>query len=185
MAQDSKEDRQTLAEGRHLRFVVSHGWEFVERPGIAGIVVIVGTTAHGGLVLVSQWREPVKAWVVELPAGLAGDVPGSEKEPLAAAAKRELWEETGFVADSMEPILEGPPSAGLSSEVVTFFRARGLKRLGRGGGEGDERVRTHVVSLSALGDWVASMQANGMMVDPKVFAGVYWVRKEMDEGLYE
>ncbi len=185
MAQESMTGKQTLAEGRHLRFVVSNGWEFVERPKISGIVVIVGTTDHGGLVLVSQWREPVKAWVVELPAGLAGDISGSETESLAEAAKRELWEETGCVAESMVPILEGPPSAGLSSEVVTFFRARAVKRLGRGGGEGDERVRTHVVSLSALGDWVAAMQAKGMMVDPKVFAGVYWVRKEMDEGLYE
>ena len=185
MAQDSSIDKQTLAEGRHLRFVVRNGWEFVERPRISGIVVIVGTTDHGGLVLVSQWREPVKAWVVELPAGLAGDLPGSEREPLVEAAKRELWEETGFVADSMEPVMEGPPSAGLSSEIVTFFRARGLRRLGRGGGEGDERVRTHVVSLSALGDWIVHMQANGMRVDPKVFAGVYWVRKEMDEELYE
>ena len=41
----------TLADGRHLRFVVRNGWEFVERRNISGIVVIVGTTVHRNLVL--------------------------------------------------------------------------------------------------------------------------------------
>jgi ADP-ribose pyrophosphatase len=185
MLQNPTTGRQTLAEGHHLRFVVRNGWEFVERRNISGIVVIIGTTDHGGLVLVSQWREPVQAWVVELPAGLAGDVPGHEKEPLAVAAKRELMEETGFAAESMEPLLTGAPSPGISSEVVTFFRARRLVRTGRGGGEAGEDVRAHVVPLSGLGDWLEGMQAKGTLVDPKVFAGAYILRKEMDEGMYE
>ncbi|HPC57538.1 MAG TPA: DNA mismatch repair protein MutT, partial [Kiritimatiellia bacterium] len=62
--------------------MVRNGWEFVERPKISGIVVIVGTTRFGGLVLVTQWREPVGAPVVEWPAGLAGDLAGSETEAL-------------------------------------------------------------------------------------------------------
>ena len=185
MAQESITGKQTLAQGRHLRFVVRNGWEFVERLNLSGIVVIIGTTDHGGLVLVSQWREPVKAWVVELPAGLAGDVPGSEKEALAEAARRELLEETGFEAKSMELILTGPPSPGISDEVVTFFRAKGLARTGRGGGEEGEDVRAHVVPLSGLGDWLDGMQSKGYLVDPKVFAGAYILRKEMDEGMYE
>jgi ADP-ribose pyrophosphatase len=176
---------EILAEGRHLRFVVRNGWEFVERRGVAGIVVIVGTTPHGCLVLVSQWREPVAARVVELPAGLAGDIPGSEREALAVAAKRELLEETGFEAVSMESILAGPPSPGISDEWVTFFRARGLVRTGPGGGDANERVRTHVVPLSGLGDWLDEMQSKGWAVDPKVLAGAYILRKEMDEGMYE
>ena len=68
--------RRVLAEGAHLRLMVANGWEFVQRPKITGIVVIVGTTKLGSLVLVTQWREPVGAYVVEWPAGLAGDVPG-------------------------------------------------------------------------------------------------------------
>lgn len=185
MAQDFAGEKRMVAEGRHLNFVVRNGWEFVERRNISGIVVIVGTTNHGCLVLVTQWREPVGAWVVELPAGLAGDVPGNETEALVEAAKRELREETGFVAALMEPIFNGPPSPGISDEVVTFFRARGLVRKGPGGGEPGERVRAHAVPLSGLGDWLEAVQAKGGLVDPKVFAGAYLVRKEMDEGMYE
>ena len=185
MARDSSSEKRTLAEGRHLTFVVRNGWEFVERPNASGIVVVVGTTKSGCLVLVTQWREPVKAWVVELPAGLAGDRPGNENEALAEAARRELLEETGFAAVSMEPVLSGPPSPGISDEVVTFFRARGLARVGRGGGEAGENVRAHAVPLSGLSDWLDTMQAKGALVDPKVLVGAYIVRKEMDEGMYE
>jgi len=88
----------------------------VERPGISGIVVVIGTTNHGGLVLVTQWREPVGAQVVELPAGLAGDIPGRETEDLAEAARRELREETGFDAAGMVPVLAGPPSPSSTEE---------------------------------------------------------------------
>ena len=174
-----------MAEGRHLRFVRRNGWEYVERRNISGIVVIIGTTVRGGLVLVSQWREPVNARVVEWPAGLAGDRPGQAAEDLAAAARRELLEETGFAAGSMEPILTGPPSPGISDEVVTFFRARGLERTGPGGGESGEKVRAHAVPLSGLFDWLDMVRAKGMLVDPKVYAGAYFVRREMDEWMYE
>ncbi len=185
MASNPPSEKRTLAGGRHLNFVVRNGWEFVERRNTTGIVVIVGTTNHGCLVLVTQWREPVRAWVVELPAGLAGDVPGREKEDLAEAAKRELLEETGFAAAAMEPVLTGPPSPGISDEVVTFFRARGLVRVSSGGGVSGEDVRAHAVPLSGLSDWLGTVQAKGMLVDPKVFAGAYIVRKEMDEWMYE
>ena len=185
MAMERACGKRTVAEGRHLRFVERNGWEYVERPGITGIVVVVGLTDHGGLLLVSQWREPVGARVVELPAGLAGDVPGEAGEGLAAAAKRELLEETGFEARTMEPMFEGAPSPGISSEVVTFFRARGLRRTGRGGGVEGEGVRAHVVALSGLDDWLESMRAKGWLVDPKVYAGARWVSRELEEWMHD
>ena len=185
MALKGTSEKATLADGRHLRFVERNGWEFVERPRISGIVVIVGLTGHGGLVLVTQWREPVGAQVVELPAGLAGDLPGGADEALSEAAKREFLEETGFEAASMEPMLVGAPSPGISSEVVTFFRARGLRRAGPGGGVENEGVRAHVVALSGLDDWLDGMRAKGFLVDPKVLAGAYLLRREIEEGLHD
>ena len=168
-----------------MRLVVRNRWEYVERPGITGIVVILGLTDHGGMVLVSQWREPVDAWVVELPAGLAGDGAGGPGEDLDRAALREFQEETGFEATSVEPILKGPPSPGISSEIVTFFRARGLRRRSKGGGEPGEGVRAHVVSLSCLDPWLESVRDKGYLVDPKVLAGAYLLRQEIDEGMHE
>ncbi len=185
MVSTPSHDKRTLANGRHLRFVERRGWEFVERADITGIVVVVGTTDRGGIVLVSQWREPVEAWVLEWPAGLAGDRPGDREETLPDAARREFLEETGFEADSLEPVLTGPPSPGLSSERVTFFRARGLRRTGPGGGEEGEGVRAHVVPLARLGGWLDRMRAQGVQVDPKVLAGAYLLRQEMDEDINE
>ena len=85
----------------------------------------------------------------------------------------------------MEPVLTGPPSPGISNEVVTFYRAKGLTRVGRGGGEEGEDMRAHVVPLSGLGDWLGAMQSKGYQVDPKVFVGAYILRQEMDECMYE
>jgi len=181
MVSISSNGKQTLAQGRHLRFVERKGWEFVERPNIVGIVVVLGLTDSGGLVLVSQWREPVEAWVVELPAGLAGDRPEDREESLSMAARREFLEETGFKAESMDAVLMGPPSPGLSSEKVTFFRARGLRRVGPGGGEEGEGVRAHIVPFSRLAVWLDTVRGKGVQVDPKVLAGAYLLRKEKDK----
>lgn len=170
-------EEKILAAGRHLCLVVRNGWEYVARCNAAGIVVILALTDHGGLVLVTQWREPAGAWVVELPAGLAGDLPGQEAEDLSAAARRELLEETGFTAAAFEPVLCGPPSPGISSETVTFFRARGLIRTGQGGGGVGERIRTHVVPLGRLEEWLERVQRLGLKVDPKVLAGAWLVRR--------
>lgn len=172
---------KVLADGRHLRLVCRNGWEYVERPGVTGIVVVVGLTAHRGLVLVSQWREPVGARVVEFPAGLAGDLPGGAHEDLSAAARRELAEETGFEAVAMDPVLTGPPSPGISSERVTFFRARGLRRTGPGGGVDHEGIRVHVVPLSGMQRWWRRVERQGWMMDPKVWAGVYLLQQEKQE----
>jgi ADP-ribose pyrophosphatase len=169
-----------LASGRHLRLMVRRGWEFVERPGVAGIVVILGVTKRKGLVLVTQWREAVEASVVELPAGLAGDRPGAEGEDLAEAAKRELLEETGFTAEALVRFQSGPPSAGISNEMLTFYRAQGLRRIHRGGGEPGEGVRAHVVPLRRLDEWLGKMQARGYQIDPKVLAGAYWAIRDLE-----
>ena len=176
---------EVLAEGRFLRFLKRRGWEYVERPGLSGIVVVAGVTDAGEMVLVSQWREPVDAIVVEWPAGLAGDSDATRGEPLETAARRELLEETGYSARSLRRLLEGPPSAGISSEIVTFFVAEGLRREGAGGGVDGEKIRVHLVPLSGFDEWVAARLAEGWMVDPKVFAGAYWLGRELEENEYD
>ncbi len=162
-----------LHAGRHLRLVERDGWEFVERPGVRGIVVVAAVTPGGRLLLVEQRREPVGARVVELPAGLVGDDGSPAGEPLEEAARRELLEETGWDAARMERLAAGPPSAGVSSEVVTFFRARGLAKTGPGGGVDGEEIAVHEVPLGEVEAFLRSREAAGALVDPKVWAGLF------------
>lgn len=168
---------EVLREGKHLRFVRRKGWEWVSRRRASGIVGIAGRTAEGKLVLVSQWREPVGRVVVEWPAGLAGDEAGSEGESLEEAARRELLEETGYAAERMRRVAEGPPSAGATDEVITFFTADGLRKAGEGGGVGGEKIRVHEVPEGELGAWCRAREGEGWLVDPKVFAGAYWLKE--------
>ncbi|HXT51627.1 MAG TPA: NUDIX hydrolase [Thermoanaerobaculia bacterium] len=173
---DEAGDVEVLAEGRFLRLVRRSGWEYAERRGIHGIVVLVAVTPRGELLLVEQHREAVGGTVIELPAGLAGDEDGREHESLEDAATRELREETGWEASSWERLSAGPPTSGISNEVVTLMRARGLSRHGDddGGGTGDERITVHAIPLAEVADWLRSREAGGTPVDPKVWAGLWW-----------
>src|SRR4051812_22417920 len=92
---------KTLCDGKHIRLVQKGKWEFVERKKVSGIVGIVAVTDDGKLILVEQFRPPVNKRVIEIPAGLAGDVAGREEESLETAARRELLEETGYEAREM------------------------------------------------------------------------------------
>jgi ADP-ribose pyrophosphatase len=166
-----------LHAGRHLRLVARNGWEFVERPGVHGIVLVVAVTPDGRLLLVEQRREAVDANVLELPAGLAGDAGSPAREPLEEAARRELVEETGWDAAAMERLTSGPPSAGVTSEVVTLFRARDLTKVGAGGGVEGEAITVHEVPLGTVETFLLEREEAGLLVDPKVWAGLWFARQ--------
>ena len=101
---------ETLGEGRFLRLQKRNGWEFVERVAVRGVAVLIAVTAADELVLVEQYREPVRAKMIELPAGLVGDEPAFSGESLLAAANRELEEETGYRAGRLSVVAEMPSS---------------------------------------------------------------------------
>ncbi len=165
-----------LARGRFLDFFRRKGWEFVARRNVNGIVLIVPVTDDGAIVLVEQLRPPVDRQVVELPAGLSGDDEGGKDEPFEMSARRELLEETGYEATTMEPLVDGPPSPGVTSEIVTYFLAGGLVKRHDGGGVGGERIIVHVVPLDQAHDWLLARSRDGALVDAKVWAGLYFAR---------
>ena len=169
----SQASLRVVAKGRHLTFVEEHGWEYVTRPGVTGVVVIVAVTDEGRLVLVEQHRPAVRRRVIELPAGLVGDTDGRGAESLRDAAARELEEETGYRAGELIAIGEGPIAVGVSDEVVSFFRARDLARVGAGGGDDTEDITVHEVPLSELRSFLAAQQSAGLGVDPKIYAGLF------------
>lgn len=172
-----RDQAETLYLGEHLRMMRAGGkWEFVERTRASDVVVVVAVTPDGQLILIEQVRASLGAPVIELPAGLVGD--SGECEDLATAAIRELEEETGYTASSVVKLTEGPPSAGLSSEVVTFLRAVGLSksdRPGAGVGDGDEDITLHEVPLGRVSRWLASKVGEGILIDPKVYVGLHFL----------
>lgn len=174
---ETKRELNVLGTGRHIRLVSGDRWEWAERVKSTGIVLIVAVTAEDELILIEQYRPPVAARVIELPAGLAGDIPGSEDEALELAATRELEEESGYRAARMQRLTCGPPSAGITSELITFFRAHDLTRVSDGGGDEHEAIQVHRVKMSQVHQWLIDAEATGLMVDNKVYAGLYWASR--------
>ena len=166
--------RTTLCAGKFLALVQEGPWEYADRTNATGAAIIVAVTAEGKLLLVEQYRIPVHARTIELPAGIIGDEPGSSHEAHADAARRELLEETGYHAGRMEALTHGPASPGLASETVTLFRATELWRLGAGGGVAQEDITVHEVPLGEVPDWLEARARSGLLIDPKVYAGLYF-----------
>src|SRR5688500_1779052 len=117
----SQDKPEVVAEGKYVALVRQGTWEYAKRKGITGIVGVVAVTDDRKLVLVEQHRPAVGKRVIELPAGLAGDDERSAREELAAAARRELLEETGYEARDIERVAAGAASAGMTDEVITLF----------------------------------------------------------------
>ena len=162
-------DKQAIWTGKYIRLVLRGAWEFVERVNLSGIVGIIPITDEGKLVLVEQFRVPVGAAVIELPAGLVGDVRGNEEEAMETAARRELIEETGYDPARLVRLYEGAPSAGLSNEHITIFLAGGLRKVGPGGGDHTEDIVVHEVAGPELPGWLEARRAEGKVIDIKVY----------------
>jgi ADP-ribose pyrophosphatase len=171
-------DKRIIWQGSHLDLVMRGNWEFVERKNLRGIVCIVALTDDGKIVLVEQYRPPVASRVIELPAGLVGDLPGQEAEPLEAAARRELIEETGYDAGRIEQVFDGVPSAGLCDEHITFFLATGLAKVGPGGGDHHEDIAVHEAPLDGLLDYLDARARTGVKVDVKIFSPLYVIERK-------
>lgn len=170
-------ERETLGEGKFLRLVKEGRWEFVERLKANGVVGIVAVTGVGKLILTAQYRPALGCNVIALPAGLSGDDAGAENEPLMAAAARELREETGYKAERLEYLFTGPSSSGLTSETVALFKAHNVKKVGAGGGDATENIIVHEVALKEIDAWLTRKGAEGSMIDPKIYTGLYFLKK--------
>lgn len=93
--------------------------EYVIHPGAVGIVAL---DERGRVLLIRQYRHPVRQELWELPAGLL-DVAG--EAPLAAA-QRELREEAALTADAWHLLVDAYSSPGSSDEAIRVFLARGV-----------------------------------------------------------
>ena len=165
-----------LHKGQFLDLIREDSWEYVKRINCSGIVVIVPMTQDGKVIFVEQFRRPVKAQVIEWPAGLVNDKASHDAETMEAAARRELLEETGYQAEHLALLTEGPVSSGLSAEIITVYQALDVVKVAPGGGDETESIKVHEVLLPEADLWLYEMEKKGFLIDPKVYMGLYFLK---------
>jgi ADP-ribose pyrophosphatase len=168
---------RSLYSGRHLSLVARGKWEFARRNTNRPAVGIVAITDDEKVILVEQRRPAVDGTLMELPAGLAGDIAGAEHEPLVEAAQRELLEETGYTADRWTELVSGYSSPGLTDEMIVLYLAEGLTKVTAGGGDASESIVVHEVPLTGVLTWLAQ---GGHRADMKLLAGLYAAERERE-----
>lgn len=156
---------QIVWQGRFLAMKVDGKWEYAARARGIGAAVILAID-DGDVILVEQYRVPIGARCLELPAGLVGDE--TEGEAVEVAAARELEEETGYRAGRVETIGSFYSSPGMVSEGFTLVRARDLARVSDGGGDASEDITVHRVALGEIEAFIAAKRAEGVAIDVKL-----------------
>lgn len=152
-------------QGRFITTKREGRWEYVGRARSIRAAVILAVD-DGHVILVEQYRVPLKAQCIELPAGLVGDETAGE--PIETAAARELEEETGYRADRIMPLGQFASSPGMVSETFDLVRATGLTKVSDGGGVDGENIIVHRVALGEVDAFVARKRAQGAMIDVKL-----------------
>ena len=171
--------KQTLYEGQWLRLVRIGHWESCERTHGQGMaVIVIAVTPADEVLFVEQYRIPLGARTIEMPAGLVGD--DHAEDTLVDAARRELVEETGWSPGRVEVLLTGPTSSGMSNERIAFVRARDLVRVGDGGGVDDENILVHAVPRAEAPAWLMRKRAEGFELDLKLWAGLWMIDHNPD-----
>ncbi len=166
---------ETLYQGRWLSLRRRGRWEYAERSNPGGAVIILAVTPQERVLFVEQYRVAIQQRTIEMPAGLVGDLAEHDDEGALLAAQRELEEETGYRCARVEFIHEGPSSSGMSSEIIAFVRAHELEKVGPGGGDESENIVVHEVPLREAGAWLFARAADGYSIDPKLFAGLWFI----------
>lgn len=164
---DHDKSEEIVWQGRFVTAKKRGRWEYVGRArGIHAAAIVA--TIDGDVLLVEQYRVPIGAKCIELPAGLVGDDEGGEGEDVLVAAGRELEEETGYSAAQLEVIGQFYSSPGMVSESFTLVRARGLTQIGSGGGTENEDIIVHRVPVAEVSRFLATKRSEGCGVDARV-----------------
>ena len=143
--------------------------EYVLHPGAA---IILPLFDDNTVLIERQYRYPVGQHFYELPAGKL-----EPNEPPLETAKRELREETGYLAAEWRELGHLHPCVGYSNERIDFFLARKLEFKGAELDEG-EFLETLRMPLPETLKWIRS----GRITDTKTILGLFWAEKILGEG---
>ena len=137
-----------------------------------GAVAVVPLTDHASVLLVRQYRGPIDAHLLEIPAGTR-DVDGETPE---ATARRELIEEVGMRARAIRPLVDMYNSPGFCDERTSLFLATDLEPC-PASPDGIEERNMEVVEVP-LAD-VDALVASGQLVDGQTILGLLLARQAL------
>ena len=137
--------------------------EIVEHPGAVAVIAI---TKDKKIVLISQFRKPAEKVLLEIPAGLV-----HKGESDIEGAKRELLEETGYIAGKIREIFHGYSSPGYSTEIIKFYFATDLKKSAQRC-DADEIIGVKLYSAQKC----SKMLRSGRIRDSKTAIGIMIAR---------
>jgi len=177
-----KVGEEAIYSGYVIRVTVSHfvgpkGEEFqrdvVHTRGAVAVVPIEWDPEGAPLVvLVRQYRAPLEATLLEIPAGMR-DVEGEAPE---ATARRELAEEIGMEAATLEPLVHYVPAAGFTDQRTQVFLGVDLKPCGAAAHGVEEEYMT--IERHGLADAIAMIDS-GQIVDGKTIIGLLMARDRL------
>ncbi|QOK96243.1 NUDIX domain-containing protein [Ralstonia pseudosolanacearum] len=153
-----KQDIVRLPDGRNA------SREYLIHPGA---VMMIPLFDDGTVLMERQFRYPVGKVMIEFPAGKL-----DPREGALACGKRELREETGYVAQRWDFLTRIHPVISYSTEFIDLYLARDLQPGASALDEG-EFLETFVAPAGQLIDWVR----NGTISDVKTIIGVFWLEK--------
>jgi len=178
-APNPSDSLRVLYTGRWQRLLARGSWEYCERTHAGGLAaIIIALTPDDKVLFVEQFRVPLQAYTIEMPAGLVGDEHAGESIEIAAI--RELEEETGWRAQHAEVVMTGPTSSGMSSEKVALVWASDLQKVGAGGGDSNENIKVHAVPRATVAQWLVEKMNEGFQLDPKLWAGLWLIEHHLD-----
>jgi ADP-ribose pyrophosphatase len=149
--------------------------DIVRSPGAVAAAPLRWRNGVPMITLVSQYRAPFDATVIEIPAGMR-DIPG---EPPDVTAHRELREEAGLVAAAMRPLVHFYPSAGMTDSVLHLFLATGLSDVDQDvHGPEEEAMTVFEVSV----DDAMGMVLDGRIRDAKTVLAVLLIERMITRG---
>ena len=175
--------KKTAYEGRFLRLVeksvvsssgVRGVWESIERTNTEGrgAVIIVAVTKDGDLILEKNWRAPIESYVIQFPAGLT-DIKGEAEEE---TARRELLEETGYLAKELIPVMSVPLTPAMASTHAMHYFAPGVEFRGKTADKDIEEIEVVKVRLDHVADYLLNLP-RGIELDLRV-PGILWVMQQ-------
>ncbi|KXS30992.1 MAG: NUDIX hydrolase [Candidatus Gallionella acididurans] len=156
-----RKDRIRLPDGK------TGSREYINHPGAVAVLALLD---NGNLVMERQFRYAPQREFIELPAGKID--PG---EDILVCAKRELQEETGYVAGEWIHLTTAWPCIGYADERMEYFLARGLAHVGRKLDDG-EFLEVFELSLAEALEWVRLGKIN----ESKTIVGLFWLEKYLN-----